>query len=254
MKKKRRPFPPDLFGYPHLELDVGRWTLSVGRWTLDVGRWTLDVGRFVSETWPRSKALSSSLRLGALSRPTCIRPRLAHSCSQMSGLFFDNPALRFSRRFSFYQIRVRHIASLLFRWLTDAEDHCIRDRSRCHEAEFPAATQIADQRLFFGSRAADRASTDALRPNYNWVELEDTHDISIIGEKWPAFARRLPQKGRQSPAPAERAIQGAGEEIALGKDHGVFCRWKTSPGRPANAAGGGGGAQRFRAFALGAQT
>ena len=170
----------------------------------------------------------------------------------MSGLFFDNPALRFSRRFSFYQIQVRHVASLLFRWLTDAKDHCIRDRSRRHEAEFPAATQIADQRLFFGSRAADRASTDALRPNYNWVELEDTHDISIIGEKWPAFARRLPQKGRQqSPTLSERAIQGAGEEIALGEDHGVFRRWKTSPSRQANAAGG---AQRFRAFALAAQT
>jgi hypothetical protein len=171
----------------------------------------------------------------------------------MSGLFFDNPALRFSRRFSFYQIRVRHIASLLFRWLTDAEGLCFRDRSRRHEAEFPAATQIADQRLFLGSRAADRASTDALRPNYNWVELEDTHDISIIGEKWPAFARWLPQKGRQqSPALSERANQGAGEEIVLAENHGVFRRWKTGAGRPARDAGGA--QQWFRAFALVAQT
>jgi hypothetical protein len=168
----------------------------------------------------------------------------------MSGTFFDNPALRFSRRFSFYQIRMRHVASLLFRWLTDAEGHCFRDRSRRHEAEFPAATQIADQRLFFGSRAADRASTDALRPNYNWVELEDTHDISIIGEKWPAFARRLPQEGRQSPAPSEHAIQGAGEEIVLAENHGALYRWETGTGS-ADAAGV---AQRFRAFPLAAQT
>ena len=39
----------------------------------------------------------------------------------MSGMFFDNPAVRFSRRFSFYQIRMRYFASLLFRWLTGAE-------------------------------------------------------------------------------------------------------------------------------------
>ena len=181
---------------------------------------------------------------------TCIRPRHDHSCSQMSGTFFDTPALRFSRRFSFYQVWMRHVASLLFRWLTDAQGHCVRDRSRRHEAEFPAATQIADQRLFLGSRAADRASTDALRPNNNWVELEDTHDISIIGEKWPASARRLPQKGRQqSPALSERALPGAGEEIILGENHGVFCRWKTSPSRSHQAGDAGSTQQRFRVFA-----
>jgi hypothetical protein len=168
----------------------------------------------------------------------------------MSGMFFDNPAVRFSRRFSFYQIRMRHFASLLFRWLTGAKGHYFRNCSRRHEAEFPAATQIADQRLFFGSRATDRASTDALRPNYNWVELEDQHDISIIGEKWPAFARRLPQKGRQSPAPPERAIEGAGEEIVLAENHGALYRWQTETGRPTDVADDAG--QRFRAFAFAA--
>ena len=128
---------------------------------------------------------------------------------------------------------MRHVASLLFRWLTDAQGHCVRDRSRRHEAEFPAATQIADQRLFLGSRAADRASTDALRPNNNWVELEDTHDISIIGEKWPASARRLPQKGRQqSPALSERALPGAGEEI-IGAATGSSRRRTSSQNGPA---------------------
>jgi hypothetical protein len=168
-------------------------------------------------------------------------------------MFFDNPAVRFSRRLSFYQIRMRYVASLLGRWLTGASGHCFRICSRRLEAEFPAATQIADQRLFFGSRAVDRASTDALRPNYNWIELEDQHDISIIGEKWPAFARRLPQKGRQqSPAPPERAIEGAGEEIVLGENHGLLYRWKTGTDGPANVAAGDGAQQRFRAFALAA--
>lgn len=163
-------------------------------------------------------------------------------------MFFDNPAVRFSRRLSFYQIRMRSFASLLVRWLTGAKGHCFRNCSRRLEAEFPAATQIADQRLFFGARAVDRASTDALRPHYNWIELEDQHDISIIGEKWPAFARRLPQKGRQSPAPPERAIEGAGEEIVLAKNHGVLFRWKTGTGRQTNGAGDA--QQRFRAFAF----
>jgi hypothetical protein len=146
----------------------------------------------------------------------------------MSGTSFDNPALRFSRRLSFYQIRMRYFASLLIRWLTGAEGHCIRNSFRPLEAEFPAATQIADQRLIFGPRALDRASNDALRPNYNWIELEDQYDISFIGEKWPAFARWLPQKGRQSPAPPERANEGAGEEIVLAENHGALYWWKTA--------------------------
>jgi hypothetical protein len=172
----------------------------------------------------------------------------------MSGIFFDNPAVRFSRRLSFYQLRVRNFAAWLFRWLTGASGHCFRDYSRRHEAEFPAATQIANQRLFFGSRAVDRASNDALRPNYNWVELEDQYDISIIGEKWPASARRLPQKGRQqSPAPPERAIEGAGEEIVLGENHGLLYRWKTETSGQTSGASGP-HQQWLRAIAFAAQT
>jgi hypothetical protein len=182
---------------------------------------------------------------------TCIPSRSAHSYSQMSGMFFDNPAVRFSRRLSFYQIRMRSFASLLFRWLTGADGLCARIDSRCHEAEFPAATQTAYQllvRTFLGSRARDCASTNALRPNYNWVKPEDQHDISIIGEKWPAFARRLPQKGRQSLAPPERAIEGAGEEIVLAENHGAFHRWKTGTGGQTNVADDT--QQRSRAFAF----
>jgi hypothetical protein len=143
-------------------------------------------------------------------------------------MFFVNPGVRFSRRFSFFQIPMRLFASRLVRWLTGANGQCFRIYSRRLEAEFPTATQIADQALFFGSRATDRASTDALRPHYNWIELEDQYDISIIGEKRPAFARRLPQKGRQqSSALSGPPGQAAGEEIILGENHGVFHRWNT---------------------------
>jgi hypothetical protein len=171
---------------------------------------------------------------------------------QMSGMFFDNPAVRFSQRFSFYQIRMRSFASRLFRWVTGAGRLSVRVNSRRHEAEFPRATQTAFELLFTRSRARDRASTDALRPKYNWVKPEDQYDISIIGEKRPAFARRLPQKGRQSPAPPERAIEGAGEAIVLAENNGVFHRWKTATSVQTHAADGA--LQRFRAVAFAAQT
>ena len=185
-------------------------------------------------------------------RPLAFPRCSTDSYSQMSGMFFDSPAVRFSRRFSFYQIRMRDFASLLFRWLTGAG---VRIDSRCHEAEFPAATQTAYQllgRTHLGSRARDRASTDALRPQHNWVKPEDQYDISIIGEKWPAFARRLPQKGRQSPAPPERAIEGAGEAIVLAENYGALRRWKTGINGPTCVADDA--QQRFRAFAVAAQT
>jgi hypothetical protein len=167
-------------------------------------------------------------------------------------MFFDNP-VRFSRRPSFFLIRMRSFASWLFRWLTEADGFFVRNDSRCHEAEFPKPTQTAYQllvRTLLGSRAKDRASTDALRPNNNWVKPEDQHDIPIIGEKWPALARRLPQKGRKSPAPPERAIEGAGEEIVLAENNSALYRWK--PGTGAQAHGATGAQKRLRAVAFAA--
>ena len=132
----------------------------------------------------------------------------------MSGTFFANPAIRFSGRLSLFQVRMRYRVWLLFRWLTGADSlFYARVSSRRHEAEFPVAAQIALLvGTLRGSRARDRASIDALRPKYNWMKPEDQYDISLIGEKWPASARRLPQKGRQqSPALSERALPGAGD-------------------------------------------
>jgi hypothetical protein len=161
-------------------------------------------------------------------------------------MFFDNPAVRFSTRHSFFQTRMRSFASVLFRWVTGANRLSVRIDSRRHEAEFPAATQIVYQLLLgglFGSRAMDRASTDALRPHNNWVKPEDQYGISIIGEKWPATTRRLPQKGRLSLAPPDRACARTGEEIVLGENHGVF--WRRQTGSETSAAAAAGARQRF---------
>jgi hypothetical protein len=169
----------------------------------------------------------------------------------MSGMFFDNPGVRFSRRFSVCQIQTRHFASVLFHWLTGAGRRCFRINSRLHEAEFPPATQIAYRprlRGVSGSRAKDRALTKirALRPNNNWVKPEDQYGISIIGEEWPATARRLPQKGRQqSPPLSKRALARTGEEIIVAENNG-FLYGRRKAGREADAAGS---EQWFRAFA-----
>ncbi len=165
----------------------------------------------------------------------------------MSGMFFENPDVRFSGRFDTDQIRVRAIALRLLRWLTGANADSLV--SRRHEAKFRAATQIAYQLLvetFGGSRATDCASQDALRPHVNWVKPEDHYDISIIGEKWTAPTRRLPQKGRVSPTQPERARKGAGEEIILGENHGTFHRRKTGSETDTIAAP----TQWLRAFAF----
>ena len=157
----------------------------------------------------------------------------------MSGRFFVNPDVRVSRRNRVSQGRV---LSVLFRRLTGADRRYLRLGSRLYEAEFPLARLIVFRVLLFlqsgrttGSPARDRASNDALRPNNNWVKPEDQYGISIIGEERPATTRRLPQKGRQSPAPTKRALARTGEEIVLAKNHGAF-HWRRQTGREANAA------------------
>src|SRR6266513_4812834 len=166
----------------------------------------------------------------------------------MSGMFFVNPGVRFSRRDRVCESRVR---SVLFRRFTDADRRCLRLGSRFYEAEFPSARLIVYRFLLLfrgmvsGSRATDCASSDALRPFNNWVKPEDQYGISFIGEKRPAFARRLPQKGRQSPAPPERALACTGEEIAPAANHGPF-HWRRKTRGETGAATTTARAQQWR--------
>lgn len=150
---------------------------------------------------------------------------------------------------------MRYRASLVVRWLTGADGLYARMDFRCEEAEFPMATRFANQLVvgtLRGSRARDRAFTDALRPKNNWMKPEDQYDISIIGEKWPTSARRLPQKGRQPPAPSKRAIEGAGEENVLAEDNITLFGCTVRPDGEACAADNP--QQWVRTFAFAAQT
>jgi len=151
----------------------------------------------------------------------------------MSGMFFEYPGVRFSGQISLWQIVMRTFASLLVRPFAQAARQFFRMLSRPQPAEFSAATHIAFQRpgpALRGSRAADGASIDALRPNYNSVNTEDLYGISIIREiAAPTRRRRFPTEGRRSSLPAENNNpQSAGSEIALGQNHGIFRWWKST--------------------------
>lgn len=126
---------------------------------------------------------------------------------------------------------MRIFASLLIRWVTAAGRHLVREFSRPYEAEFPDVTQTAYEQLEWtlrGSRTLDGACSDALRPHSNWINIEDQHDNSLIGEKWAAAAGRLAQKGRISAAQFRRAGKARGQANALGKNCGIFQRRKTN--------------------------
>ena len=146
----------------------------------------------------------------------------------MSGILFDDPDLRFSKRLRLFVSRIPSFALLLFRWLTKADRSC-RSHSRQLEVEFPAAAQTACQltkRTLWGSPAADRASIDALHPHNNWVNIEDQHEISFIREKLAAFARRVPIQGRTSPRRFARDRQNSRQENILATHCRVFFKRK----------------------------
>ena len=149
-------------------------------------------------------------------------------------MFFVNPGVRVLGRNRVSQSRV---LSVLFRWLTGADRRCLRMGSRFYEAEFPLARLIVYRFLLLfrsgnrtGSPARDCASSDALRPFNNWVKPEDQYGILSIGEKRPAFARRLPQTGRQSLPPRECALARSGKKITASANHGPFHRRRKTGG------------------------
>jgi hypothetical protein len=88
----------------------------------------------------------------------------------MSGILFDLPSLRFLRRFRFFEFMMRPFASLLLRWLSAPAYGSRQVHFRLDRVEFSAASQCACK-LFewtlVGSRVADGASLDALRPLNN---------------------------------------------------------------------------------------
>ena len=96
--------------------------------------------------------------------------------------------------------------------------------SRPDEAEFPLAAQTAFELLDWtlrGSRAVDRASLDALRPQSNWFKTEDYYEISIPREKLTAPASwGIPPAVRY--ARRSRGVEGSRKKELLAESNGLF--------------------------------
>jgi len=121
---------------------------------------------------------------------------------------------------------VRLLASSLLRWLTVAACVSRRVHFRREEAEFPATWLNVCrvlQRTLWGSRVAGCASTGALRPCNNSVNLEDQNEISFTGETLASCARRLSKKERSKAALSKRTPESSQENI-LAAVSGIF--WK----------------------------
>ena len=120
-----------------------------------------------------------------------------YSARRCREFLFDNPGVRFLRRFRI-ETTMRVLASPLFQWLMAAAGDSRRIHSRLSEAEFPAPSQAACRSFegFCRSWNAGRASTDALRSLNNSVNLKNQNDISSIRETFTPFAWRFSTKGR----------------------------------------------------------
>jgi hypothetical protein len=110
---------------------------------------------------------------------------------------------------------MRGFASSLFRWLTVTVGGSMF--FRYDEAEFPAASQTACNllgRTERGSRAADSAPSDALRPPNNRLNIQDIqYELSFTRETPAPFARRFSTEGRSTDAPFARDCESPQENI-----------------------------------------
>src|SRR5437868_12365756 len=123
----------------------------------------------------------------------------------------------------------RGFSSSRFDWLTMAVCISRRFYFRHHEAEFPTASSRNGGicsllgETFRGSRAADRASLDALRPLNNSVNTEDHHELLSTGETPARWARSVSTKGR-SRAFSRATPVGSKAKNTLATHRRILCK------------------------------
>ena len=121
----------------------------------------------------------------------------------------------------------RGFSSSRFDWLTTAGCILRRFYFRHNEAEFPAAwsrnrgicSLLGETSR--GSRAVDRASLDALRPQNNWVNTKDHHELLSTGETPAPRAWSVSTKGRPRAFP-RAARAGSETENILATNRRIF--------------------------------
>ena len=125
----------------------------------------------------------------------------------------------------------RGFSSSRFDWLTTADCILRRFYFRQDKAEFPAASSreggicnLLGETLR-DSRAADRASLDALRPLNNWVNTEDQHELLSTRETPAPRARSASTKGRSRAFPRSTRASSKAENI-LATHRRIFWKWR----------------------------
>src|SRR5437870_11889881 len=115
---------------------------------------------------------------------------------------------------------MRTLACPLFRWLIVAR--CQSGLHRQYEAEFPAAIAHPLEWISRSSRAAGRASPDALRLTNHRKFTKDKHEGLYIREKYARPRAFPPPRRRWSGPSIFRHQSGAPEERNLVKNRGFF--------------------------------
>ena len=123
----------------------------------------------------------------------------------------------------------RGFSSSRFDWLTETGCTLGRFYFRHDEAEFPTASQtVCNLRTSRGSRAADRASLDALRPLNNLVKIKDQHELAFIRETPAPWARPVSTEGRARTF-SRSTRTGTEAENILATHRRIFCRQRRRP-------------------------
>ncbi len=179
--------------------------------------------------------------------PLAIPTALSHNTAVVGNLYRFRSLLRTIQAL---KIMMRAFASSLLRSLTVALYGSRRVRSRHQEMEFPMASQNDGNLLewtFRGRRAADCASSDALRPLHHWVNIKDQYELSFIRKTLAPVARRISIPARWPRALSGTAGKSAQENI-LATSSGIF--WDRQRHQEADSSG----AQWRTAFAPVTQT
>ena len=159
--------------------------------------------------------------------PTCNRARGEPYSREMSGIFFDLPSPRLLRRFRSFETRMRTFASSVLRCLRTPACDSRQVHFRLNEVEFPAASQSACKLFDWtlgDSRAADRASIDALRSFNNWVKLKNQYELLFKWETLRPFARRGPPQGQPGTLSGSAGESETSEKDILAAGGRIFRR------------------------------
>ena len=119
-----------------------------------------------------------------------------------------------------FELMMRTLARPLFRWLNVVRFGSRPERQQ--EAKFPAAEAHQLEWTSRSSRAAGRASFDALRPSNHQKFIKNIHEILYVRKVAPP-ARSFPPPKRRWPGASVRRQSCATEEGILVQNRGFFC-------------------------------